>query len=149
MFGYTHCYPHISRIQNRGASDIKRPESHIAKGRMHFPCVYLQMQAQQKNKKTTNQNKPNQDTDLLRFCFCISWQWSFPAHVLRVFWWMHFNSIVLILVLSPFWLHRYYKGFTFRLIGSTFRHVWFWLKIVVRLNIIVIACLWIHICNES
>lgn len=59
MFGYTHCYPHISKIQNRGVSDMKRPESLIAKGTMHSPCVYLQMEAQQKKQNKTKQNKKN------------------------------------------------------------------------------------------
>lgn len=109
-------------------------------------CICKCKYSKDKNHQPKN---PKQDTDLLWLWFCFSWQRSSPAHVLRIFWWMHFNSIVLILVLSPFWLHRYYEGFTFRLIGSTFRHIWFWLKIVVRLNIIVIACLWIRKYNES
>lgn len=42
---YTYCYPHTSEIQNKGVSDMRRPESYSsAKQMMHSPCVYLQMQ---------------------------------------------------------------------------------------------------------
>lgn len=41
---YTCCYPHTSKTQHRGASDMKRPESYTAKELMHSPCGYLQVQ---------------------------------------------------------------------------------------------------------